>query len=84
MDWMPQVREALKAEGLWGRGRMFDAVLNPPNHDDAEESIYIRPLSEVLTLAKGGDVVDVYVYAKPEAEGWDRSLEDNVLVTLEG
>lgn len=79
-----QIIDALKEEGIYKRGQTYDAVLNPPEDDDEaeDEGIDIRRLDEVLKDAKAGDVVDVYVYAKPDAEGWDASLVDNLLVTL--
>jgi len=85
-----QILAELKAEGIYKRGQTYDAVLNPPPDeeegvdlfDNPEEGINIRPLDEVLAVAQRGDVVDVYVFAKPEAEGWDASLVNNLLVTL--
>lgn len=74
-----QVLSAARHEGLSGRGWTYDAVLNP--EEDADD-IDIRPLDEVLAEAKPGDVLDVYCYRKPKAEGWDAPLAGNVEVTL--
>jgi hypothetical protein len=82
-----QIVAELKEEGVYKRGQTYDAVLNPPpdaddDEDEAEDSIDIRPLDEVLAMAQRGDVVDVYVYAKPSTAEWDGSLVTTLLVTL--